>query len=101
MFRALPILGLSMSAVASEVWRPMLVSALMFAGVEALRGALDGLWTPLLFATLVVAGAAIYCGGIWLVNRTASVEALTLLFPTRFAGLRVETSPAAARPRGT
>ncbi len=94
MYRALPILGLSMGAVASEMWRPLVVSAAMFGAVEALRGALAGLPVPVVFVALVAAGAAVYCGGIWLLGRTASIEALTLLFPTRFAHLRAGASTA-------
>ncbi len=94
MFRALPILGLSMAGVATEIWRPLLVSTAMFAAVEAMRGALAGVATPVVFAALVATGAAVYCGGIWLLSRTASIEALTLLFPTRFAHLRAGASTA-------
>lgn len=94
MFRALPILGLSLAGVAAEMWRPLLVSAAMFAVVHVLRDLLVGVATPLVFVALVVAGAAVYCGGIWLLGRTASIEALTLLFPTRFAHLRAGASTA-------
>ncbi len=85
MFRALPILGLSLAGVVTEVWRPMTVSTIMFVVVEALRQWLPGLPDSAAFAFFVVTGALVYCAGTWLLNRAASVEALTLLFPDRFA----------------
>jgi O-antigen/teichoic acid export membrane protein len=82
MFRALPILGLSFRVVASEMWRPLLVSAVMFGIVAATRDRLFGTPDFALFVILVATGALVYGAGTWIVNRAASVEALTLLFPT-------------------
>jgi O-antigen/teichoic acid export membrane protein len=85
LFRSLPILGLSIPEIGSELWRPLAVSAVMFAVVEALRRGLDG-WTDApRFVALVAAGVVVYAGGMRLIHRTASAEALALLFPTRFA----------------
>ena len=87
MVRALPILGLSMRSVFIEMWRPMTVSAVMFVAVESLRQLLPHLAVPVLFALLVGCGVAVYTVGTWLLNRVATIEALALLFPRRFARL--------------
>ena len=84
LFRALPILHLSATEVAAELWRPALVSAVMFAAVEGTRGPLGDTPAPVALAALVATGAVVYGGGMWLVNRPASIEALALLFPSRF-----------------
>ena len=94
MYRALPILGLTMRDVFVEMWRPMFISAVMFGAVEALRHLLLGLWEVPVFLLLIGAGALIYAAGSWLINRDATVEALTLLFPGRFARLRAAATPA-------
>ena len=94
MFRALPILGLSVSQVAAEMWRPLLISAIMFVAVEALRHLLSGLGYAPLFALLVTGGAIVYVAGTWLLNRVATFEALALLFPRRFAHLCVPDTAA-------
>ena len=94
MFRALPILGLSMRAVFAEMWRPLLSAAAMFVAVEGLRQLLGGVGDVPRFAILVAAGAAIYCGCTWLMNRAATIEALVLIFPGRFAHLRVASHTA-------
>ncbi len=96
LFRALPILGLSLSTVVTEIWRPLVLSGIMFGTVEALRRVLPGLSDVPRFVSLIVAGALVYAGGTWLVNRAAAVEVLTLLFPGRFARLRVALEPAPA-----
>ena len=96
MFRALPILGLSMSAVFTEMWRPLVISGVMFGTVEALRRVSHGLPSVPLFALLVATGAAVYVGGTWLFNRATTVEVLTLLFPGRFERLRVALEPVPA-----
>lgn len=88
MFRALPILGLSLRAVFQEIWRPMLIAAVMFATVEGARQALHRLSDASLFGVMVLLGATIYGAGSWLLNRPASMEALSLLFPGRFARFR-------------
>jgi len=88
MFRALPTLGLSMPGVISEIWRPLLSAAVMFVAVEGARRLLDGIGDVPRFAALVAFGAAIYCICAWLVNRAATIEALVLIFPSRFAHLR-------------
>jgi teichuronic acid exporter len=85
MFRALPIVGLSLRGVAREIWRPVVVSALMLGAVSLLRQALGGQLEVLILIQLVIAGAVVYLGGSWLLNRSASTEALSLLFPKRFA----------------
>lgn len=85
MFRALPIVGLSMGAVAREIWRPVLVAAVMLGVVGLLRVALAGLFEPLALGLLIVGGAMAYVVGSWLLNRSASAEALSLIFPKRFA----------------
>jgi O-antigen/teichoic acid export membrane protein len=92
MFRALPILGLSLAGVAAEMGWPFALSATLFGCVEATRRASAGLPVALVFGLCVVVGAAVYCGGMWMLNRTASIEALTLLFPKRFARLRGNAS---------
>ena len=94
MFRALPILGLSIRGVFTEMWRPIVISATMFAVVEALRESLPGFGKLPMFVVLVVAGATVYVVGTWMINRVAAAEALALLFPGRFARLRVATTPA-------
>lgn len=94
MFRALPILGLSLRAVFAEIWRPMLSAAAMFVAVEGLRQLLDGIGDVPRFAVLVVFGAAVYCACTWLLNRAATIEALVLIFPGRFAHLRVASASA-------
>ena len=91
MFRALPILGLSLRAVFSEIWRPMIIAATMFVSVEGARPMLHALPDAAMFATMVVLGTFVYGGGSWLLNRAATVEALVLLFPGRFARLRAST----------
>ena len=88
MYRALPIVGLSTRNVFAEIWRPLVASAAMFAVVDGLRRALPGWPDAAIFATLIAAGATTYASGTWLINRVATVEALTLLFPGRFARLR-------------
>ena len=95
MFRALPILGLSMRHVVTEIWRPMLISAIMFAVVEGLRQLLPGLGYASRIALLVLAGASVYAAGTWWLNRIATLEAVVLLFPGRFAHLRVPDAVAA------
>ena len=85
MFRAVPIVGLSLRSVFREIGRPLLVAMTMFGAVSALRPALLGLPTVLVLVSLIVAGAIVYVGGSWLLNRAASAEALSLLFPQRFA----------------
>ena len=87
MFRALPILGLSLRAVFVEIWRPMAIAGVMFCAVEGARRVLQLSDVPM-FAVLVLLGAIVYGGGSLLLNRATSVEALTLLFPGRFARLR-------------
>lgn len=94
MFRALPILGLSMAAVAAEVWRPLLISAIMFAAVEVLRHVFAHLGYAPLFVLLVTAGALVNVAGNWWLNRVATLEALALLFPRRFAHLRAPDTAA-------
>ena len=89
MFRALPTLGLSIRGVFTEMWRPMVVAAVMFVAVEGLRQRLTGLSDIAVFAMLVVAGSAIHVAGTWLLNRAAAIEALSLVFPGRFAHSRV------------
>lgn len=85
LFRALPILGLSIRTIASELWRPLAVSAAMFGVVSALRAACGGWSDAPRFAVLVAAGIVVYAVGMRLIDRAASAEALALLFPTRFA----------------
>ncbi len=94
MFRALPILGLSMRAVFAEMWRPMISAAVMFLAVEGLRRVLGGIGDVPRFTVLVAAGAAIYCSCTWLLNRAATIEALVLIFPGRFAHLRAASQTA-------
>ncbi len=94
MFRALPILGISIRGVLAEMWRPMTAAAAMFAVVEALRQQIGGLPVALSFAMLVAAGAVTHVAGTWLINRAATVEALGLLFPGRFAHLHAFAPPA-------
>lgn len=89
MFRALPILGLSVAQVGAEMWRPMLISAVMFGLVEWLRLQLSQFGYAAMFAVLVTSGAIVYVSGTWFLNRVATLEALALLFPGRFAHLRV------------
>ncbi|MEO8936524.1 MAG: lipopolysaccharide biosynthesis protein [Burkholderiaceae bacterium] len=92
MFRALPILGLSMRGVFTEIWRPMTGAALMFVVVEGLRQLVPGLSDVPKFALLVTCGALTYAACTWLINRVATIEALTLLFPGKFGHLRVPAS---------
>lgn len=94
MFRALPILGVSKRAVFAEIWRPLLSAAAMFVAVEGLRRLLVGFGDAPRFAVLVASGAAIYCACTWLMNRTATIEALVLIFPGRFAHLRTASHTA-------
>lgn len=94
MFRALPIVGLSLHAVATELWRPLTSSAVMFVAVGGGRLLLKGVPDVAMLPLLVMVGAVVYCGCAWLMNRTATVEALVLLFPGRFAHLRVADTPA-------
>jgi len=87
MFRALPIVGLSIRGVVTEIWRPLVTSAVMIGTVAGMRLLLVGLPEVLVFGILVATGAATYAAGCWLVNRTATLEAAALLFPGRFARL--------------
>ncbi len=95
MFRALPILGLSMRNVVTEIWRPLTISAVMFVSVELLRLAVGRLPQALVFVVLVIAGAVCYAVGSWLLNRVATLEAAALLFPSRFGHLGKATVAAA------
>jgi teichuronic acid exporter len=84
MFRAGPIVGLSLRAVTQEIWRPIVVSAAMLLSVAALRELLGGLSEIAAIGPLIACGACIYVAGSWLLNRAAFAEALSLLFPKRF-----------------
>ena len=94
MFRALPIVGLSIRVVLGEIWRPLAGSAVMFVAVDGLRRVLVGMPDLLMLVVLIAAGAVTYAGCNWLLNRTATIEALVLLFPRRFAHLGVVANPA-------
>ena len=91
MFRALPIVGLSIGGVFAELWRPMLLSSLMFAAVVEVRRLVGGGPDLPLLLLLIAAGGVVYAAGTWLLNRAATIEALLLLFPGRFARWRVST----------
>ena len=81
LYRALPILGVSLTDVAKEVWRPMASAAVMFVVVEGLRRVLPHLPSLLLLPILIASGAATYLLGAWILDRVATLEALALLFP--------------------
>jgi O-antigen/teichoic acid export membrane protein len=93
MYRALPILGLSMRGVLIEIWRPLAGSAAMFLAVGGLRELLPGLSDAWRLPILIVAGALVYSCCTWILNRAATIEALVLLFPGRFAHLGAAASP--------
>jgi teichuronic acid exporter len=94
MFRALPIVGLSIRDVFAEMLRPLAGSAVMFLVVEASRQALVSIPDGARLPALIAAGAVTYGACMWLLNRTATIEALVLLFPRRFAHLGAATNSA-------
>jgi O-antigen/teichoic acid export membrane protein len=101
MYRTLPILGLTKRAIFAEIWRPAVIGVVMFLMVEALRQLLLGLPVALLFGLLVIAGALTYMVGTWLLNRPAAAEALSLLFPGRFARLQMDVATRSASTPAT
>jgi teichuronic acid exporter len=92
MYRALPILGLTMRDVVRECWRPLVIAGAMFGSVAEARQLLVALPIGLLAVSLVLVGAVVNLFGTWLINREAAIETLQLLFPSRFARFRRSAS---------
>ena len=86
MYRALPILGLSIRAILAEIWRPLAVAAAMFVAVDLVRQLGSGFAELPLLVSLIASGGLVYAAGSWAANRIATKEALSLLFPRRFGG---------------
>ena len=87
MYRALPELGLTMRKVLAELVKPAATALLMSLSVLLARALSSGLHDVPRFIVLIAVGAGTWICATWFMNRSATVEALTLLFPIRFAGL--------------
>ena len=87
MYRALPELGLTMRKVLAELARPAATALLMSLSVLLARALSSGLSDVQRFIMLIAVGAVTWICATWFINRSATVEALALLFPGRFANL--------------
>lgn len=82
MIRAAPHLGLTLGAILQALYKPLLVSAIMYGAVAATRQVLFMAPLPSLLL-LIAVGACTYGVFSLLLNRQSLIEALHLLRPTK------------------
>jgi teichuronic acid biosynthesis glycosyltransferase TuaC len=88
--------GVALSEFLLPMTRPLVVCLAMVAGVSAARLALGDLTPPMRLIVEIAIGAAIYTGGVLLVDRSSCIELLRTIGPALRGSAKELPEPAAA-----
>jgi hypothetical protein len=83
LYRSLPILGVSASAMAADLARPAMTAAVMVVAVTVMRTYMSFAGDGLRLLVLVLTGILAYLVGTMLINRVVAKEALQIVVPKR------------------